>query len=210
MTLAVALCSYAISLLLAFFFLFLRKNVSRPLQKAIDFYPQIFRSLPELLIIFFLFYGSGFLLSKIFDAEINPSPLISGVFALSAVYSAFLFETLRGAQQALAAGETTAAEAIGLSPFQIFVYIQWPTIWRVALPSLGNLWLSLIKETALISIIGLSDLMRAATITSQATQLPFTTFFLVSLMYLSITLISILMQNLLIARFSKGKARAHV
>ncbi len=209
-TLMVAFFAYLFSFFLALTFLFFRKRVGPRFRKLIDFYPQIFRGLPELLIIFFLFYGSGLLLSQIFSQELNPSPMASGVFALTVVYSAFIFEVLRGAQASLNTGEALSAKALGLRPLQIFLFIEWPSIWRVAIPSLGNLWLSLIKETALVSIIGLSDLSRAATIASEATQMPFTTYFVAALIYLFITVFSMLGQKILVQKFHSNKEATRV
>jgi len=105
------------------------------------------------------------------------------VVALALVFGGYSGEVFRGAWQALDKGQKEAAQAIGMSPFQVFRRIELPQIFRLALPGLGNLWINLLKDTALVSVIALSDLMRMANIAVGATKKPFLFFLTVCLIY---------------------------
>ena len=92
--------------------------------------------------------------------------------------------------QSVPKGQTEAGRAYGFSALQCFWLIQLPQIWKVAIPGLGNLWQGAVKDTALVSIVGLDDLMRKSNQAAQATREPFTFYFVASLMFLAITLVS--------------------
>ena len=155
-----------------------------------DIFTTVVRGTPELLIILIVFFGSTTLITKI-GQWIDPSvryvevpPIAAGVFALSMIFAGYSAEILRGAVLALPKPEVEAGVSVGMSSWQLLRYVKLPNIWRIALPGLGNHWLSLVKDTALISVIGLEEMMRLATIASSVTQEPFRFFSLVTAIYL--------------------------
>jgi ABC-type arginine transport system permease subunit len=101
----------------------------------------------------------------------------------------------RGAFQAIAPGQIEAARAIGMNRALVFRRILLPQVWRYALPGLGNVWMVLVKATALVSVIQLPELMRNADVAQRAVKLPFTFFFVASLIYLGITIVSTIAQH---------------
>ncbi len=165
------------------------------LRFVADVYTTLVRGTPELLIILVVFYGGSFALQEIFswfgqDEYIEVNAFAAGVFALSVVFGAFATEVFRGAFQAIHVGQIEAARACGMSRWLIFRRIQLPQVWRFALPGLGNLWLILIKDTTLVSIIALDELIRKTQIAVGATKQPFTFFAAAALIYLVLTIIS--------------------
>ena len=116
----------------------------------------------------------------------------NALFALlGTIYGAFMTEVFRGAFQAIDKGQGEAARAIGMSRFLTFRRILLPQVWRYALPGLGNVWLVLVKATALMSVVQLPELMRMTDIAARAVRMPFTFYFGASLVYLTITIISL-------------------
>ncbi|OEF24142.1 arginine ABC transporter permease ArtQ [Vibrio rumoiensis] len=150
----------------------------------------IIRGLPELLVILFIFFGSGQILFYITGEYVEISPFLSGVIALSLIFASYAAQTLRGALKAVPKGQSEAASALGLSKTRIFIRIVLPQAVRHALPGLTNQWLVLLKDTALVSLIGVTDLLKQAQLTSAATHQSFTWYATAAAVYLVITLIT--------------------
>ncbi|HBV75027.1 MULTISPECIES: arginine ABC transporter permease ArtQ [Vibrio] len=150
----------------------------------------IIRGLPELLVVLFIFFGSGQVLFYITGEYIEISPFLSGVIALSLIFASYAAQTLRGALKAVPKGQSEAASALGLSKSRSFVRIVLPQAIRHALPGLTNQWLVLLKDTALVSLIGVTDLLKQAQLTSAATHQSFTWYATAAAVYLIITLIT--------------------
>lgn len=148
------------------------------------------RGLPELVVIFFVYFGGTLFFTKLVGHYVNVSSFIAGVLALALLFGSYASQTFRGSFLAVPKGQTEAARALGLNPLQIFLHIQLPQAWRHALPGLGNLWLVLLKDTALVSLIGLADLMNKAQIASSTTHKPFTFYLIAAVFYLFMTSIS--------------------
>jgi ABC-type arginine transport system permease subunit len=160
-----------------------------------DMYTTVVRGVPELLVIFLVFFGGSFVLQWAFslfgnDEYVEVSAFTAGVMALSVVFGAFATEVFRGAFQAVPRGQLEAGVACGMSRWQVFGRIHLPQMWRFALPGLGNLWIILIKDTTLVSVIALDELVRFTNIAVGATKQPFTFYFAAALIYWSITLVS--------------------
>lgn len=152
-------------------------------------FTTMIRGLPELLTLFIIYHGVGLLLSNTMK-WLNPdsgffelSPFVAGIIALGLVFGGYSGEILRGAWQALDKGQREAALATGMNNLQIFRLIELPHMLRLALPGLGNLWINLLKDTALVSVIALNDLMRMANIAVGSTKKPFLFFLTVCLTY---------------------------
>lgn len=173
----------ALGMLLALAKLSPRPWLSRPVYAITNF----LRGIPEYLILLVIYFGGTQVLGR---WGIEVGPFAAGLAALSVVFGAYASETFRAAFQSVPKGQTEAGRAYGFSGFQCFWMIQLPQIWKVAIPGLGNLWQGAVKDTALVSIVGLDDLMRKANQAAQATREPFTFYFAASLMFLAITLVS--------------------
>lgn len=163
-------------------------------QKIATFYTTVVRGIPELLYVLFCYYGIQmfllWFLPKIgYHKTLEISEFWVGVFALSSMFGAYATEVFRMAIQEIPKGQWEASQAIGMRPFQTFWRIILPQLWLVALPGLGNLFLVLMKDTALISVIGLKDIMYFAGRAAQTTQQPFTFYLSAAMIYLGLTVI---------------------
>jgi His/Glu/Gln/Arg/opine family amino acid ABC transporter permease subunit len=176
-------------------------------------YTTVIRGIPELILLLIIFYGTPTLVQSLaerfgYDIIIDFNPFVAGVLTLGFIYGAFATEVFRGAFLAIPKGQIEAAHAVGMGKILTFRRILLPQIWRFALPGLGNVWMVLIKATALVSVIQLDELMRMTFIAVGATKLPFTFYFSASIMYLGITLISMLGQQRIEVWANRGVRRA--
>jgi His/Glu/Gln/Arg/opine family amino acid ABC transporter permease subunit len=158
-------------------------------------YTTMIRGVPELVMILLVYYGVPTLIQDVFDIEIDFNPLIAGVATIGFIYGAFSTEVFRGSYLSVPRGQIEAAKAAGMNRILLFRRILLPQMWRFALPGLGNVWMVLIKATALVSVIQLPELMRNADIASRATRLPFTCYFAASLIYLLMTVVYMSIQQ---------------
>lgn len=203
-TVVVGLC---LGMLLALAKLSPRPWVSRPVFALTNF----LRGIPEFLILLVVFYGGAQVLSDMAGeggTPLNISPFGAGVFALSIVFGSYASETFRAAFLSVPKGQVEAGLAYGFTPLQIFRHIQLPQIWRVALPGVANLWQGLVKDTALVSIVGLDDLMRKTNQAAQTTREPFTFYLVAALIFLAVTLLSMAFFAWMERRSSRGVRRA--
>ncbi|MGB6976120.1 MAG: ABC transporter permease subunit [Gammaproteobacteria bacterium] len=170
-------------------------------------YTLLVRSLPELLILFTIYFGGTALLNVLSDGHQQANGFIAGVVALGLIFGAYATETLRGAYLAIPKGQIEAAKAYGFGAMSRLYHILLPQISRYALPGLGNLWLVLLKDTALVSLLGLSDLMNRAHLAAIYTQKPFTFYALAALIYLTFTSFSANVLRHLTMKLSFGTSR---
>ncbi len=156
-------------------------------------YTIFFRGTPELLILLIFYFGAAVTITQIaqmIDPEITfigIPPFWAGALAIGLIVGAYMTETFRGAFQGVDAGQLEAARALGLSTVQTFFYVRTPQMWRLALPNFGNHMLSLMKDTALISVIGVEEIVFVAEMATTVTLKPFTMYGVVALIYLLIT-----------------------
>ena len=159
-------------------------------KKIANAYTIVFRGTPEILVVLLIYFGSAITLTAIaqlFDPSIkyvDVPPFWAGTFAIALIVGSYATETFRGAFLGVELGSIEAARALGLSNLQTFIYVRIPEMWRIALPSFGNHMLSLVKDTALISIIGLNELLFVAEQATATTGKPFTMFIVVGIIYL--------------------------
>ncbi len=163
---------------------------NRVAQKIASGYTVVFRGTPEILVILLLYFGSAIVLTaiaKIFDPDVrfvDVPPFWAGTIAIALIVGSYATETFRGAFLGVKPGSVEAARALGMSNLQTFIYIRIPEMWRIALPPFGNHMLSLVKDTALISIIGLNETLFVAKQAITVTGKPFTMYILVGIIYL--------------------------
>ena len=189
-TLGLALTSLLVGLVLAILFCVAEMQKNRLIAMPISFFVTVLRGLPEILIVFFIFFGGSHILFLLTDEYYDISPFWSGVVALSLIFASYASQTLRAAIQSVPKGQQQGAQALGMGPVRCFLRITLPQAWRLALPGLGNQWMVLLKDTALVSLIGVTDLMKQADLLSGSTYKPFTFLVAAAAIYLIITLIS--------------------
>lgn len=168
---------------------------SRALSWVATLFATAFRALPELLTLFIIYYGSQFLLQWLMqlsgaDVTVSINGFLAGMIALGIVFAAFASEIFVAAIRAIPQGQLEAAAALGLSPTTAFRYVVVPQVMRLALPGLGNLWFVLLKDTALVSIIALNDLMRQTQLAVANTKEPLFFYAVTCLIYLMISIAS--------------------
>ena len=156
-------------------------------------YVTFFRGTPELLVLLLFYFGSAVTLTAIAKL-IDPSarfvdipPFWAGSLALALIAGAYATESFRGAFLGVERGQIDAAQSLGLNAWQVFLLVRFPQAWRIALPAFGNHMISLVKDTALISVIGLNEIMFTAKMATSVTDKPFTMFAVVAVIYLAFT-----------------------
>ncbi len=190
MTLGLALASLVGGMVLALAFSAAELSKRRALVWPVATLTTLIRGLPELLVVLFIYFGSTQVLFLITGEYVEFSPFACGVLALSLLFASYATQTLRAALNAVPAGQRLAALALGLGKGHTFFRIVLPQAWRHALPGLGNQWLVLLKDTALVSLIGVNEMMRQAQMASASTYQPFTWYAAAALIYLAISLVS--------------------
>lgn len=210
-TLEVALGSLLLAIGLGLLGAWAKLSGVRPLAAAAEAYTTLVRGVPDLVLMLLFFYGGPALLNVAlsrlgFDATVDIPPFLAGLVTLGLIFGAYLTETFRGAILAIPKGQIEAASAFGLSRLRIGWRIVLPQMARLALPGFTNTWLVLVKSTALVSVLGLEDIMFRAKNAAQATRQPFTFFLLTAAVYLLITTASVLVLRWLERRGAIGAA----
>jgi arginine/ornithine transport system permease protein len=210
-TLSVASVSLLVACVFGLIGAVAKQSASPILRGAANAYTTVVRSLPDLLLMLGVFYGGQILLNRIADARgwgyIEINPFAAGTLTLGFVFGAYLTETFRGAILAIPRGQIEAGYACGLTRLQVLTSITLPQMIRHAIPGFTNNWLVMLKATALVSIIGLDDMVHRAGLASAATRAPFTFYALTGAIYLAVTTVSILVLSMVERRFSRGVRR---
>lgn len=212
LTVGVSLASLAVATLLGLLGAAAKLSGSRPLVWLAQLYTTVVRGVPELLMMLLIFYGGAIGLNHLLELwgnqeGVDLDPFVAGVLTIGFIYGAYMTETFRGALMAVPKGQLEAGYAYGMSATQVFVRIHLPQMLRYALPGFGNNWLVLLKTTALVSVIGLDDIVRKAQLAAGATRLPFTFYGAVLLGFLAFTTVSVLLLRWAERRYSLGYER---
>jgi len=183
------------------------------LRTAADICTTVVRGVPELVLVLAVYFGGAVaingLAAKIgYSGYIEINAFGAGVLAIGAAFGAYATEVFRGAILAVPKGQVEAARVLGMPAFLLFRRIVLPQVWRYALPGLGNLFLILQKNTALVSVTGLSELMRNTTVAVGYTRKPFTFYLVAALIYLGFTTITMVGNQFLERRANRGVKEA--
>ena len=213
-TLFIAISALLIGIVLAFIITILESWRFKPIAWFVSLCVIAIRALPEMLIVIAIYNGAPQVLIFINDTILNGgldvtiplfftnlslhleitdfdvNPILCGIIALSILYAVYASQTLRGAFKAIPNGQKQAAQVLGLSKFRTFTRIIMPQMWRHALPGLGNQWLVLLKDTALVSLITVNDIMMQTRSIIGYTREPFTWYLIAAIIYLVISLFS--------------------
>ncbi len=195
MTLAVTLAAMAIGAILGAAVAFAKLSRGRALRIAGDAYTTVFRGAPELLVIYFVYFGGSNAMTAIggllgVQGFVGMPAFIAGALAVGVISGAYQAEVYRGAFLALPRGQIEAASAIGMAQTMRFRRIVAPQILRFALPGLGNVWQLSLKDSALISVTGLAELMRVSQIGARSTHQYFAFYIVGGCLYLLLTSLS--------------------
>ena len=215
LTLQLALSSMALAIVLGLIGVALRLSPVRWLAWLGDLYSTVIRGIPDLVLILLIFYGGQDIINRVaplvgYDDYIDVNPLVAGIFTLGFIFGAYLSETFRGAFLGIPRGQAEAGAAYGMSSRQVFFRIMVPQMVRLAIPGFTNNWLVLTKATALVSVVGLQDMMFKAKQAADATREPFTFFLAVAALYLVLTSVSLLALKYLEKRYSVGVRAAEL
>jgi len=211
-TVSLAAATLPGGLLVGFLVALAKQSAEPSIRLAGNIYTTIFRGLPELLTLFLVYYGVQIGLQSLVrlidpSASIEVNSFVSGMVALGVVFSSYASEVFLSAFRAIPRGQYEGGYSIGLSNFQTMRMVILPQLIRIALPGLANLWLILLKDTALVSAIGLSDILRQSGIAARVTREPFLFFSVACLIYLVLAIISSFGINAIERSVSQSGAR---
>ncbi|BCJ91557.1 ABC transporter permease [Terrihabitans soli] len=213
MTIQLALASLVLGLSLGLFGATLKSSSLRVLRWIGDFYSTVFRGIPELVVVLLIYFGSSGVLTAISGwfggGYVELNPFAAGTLALGICFGAYATEVFRGALLTIPNGQMEAGQALGLGKTRIFWKIILPQLWRIALPGLGNLFMVMMKDTALVSVIGLEEVMRKASVATGVTKQPFTFYLTAALIYLGITVVATGVLHILEKRVNRGIRRVN-
>jgi len=209
LTLELAVVSLGVGIILGLLTAAAKLSPNRIYKSLAQLYTEVVRGIPEMLVVLVVFFGASALLQTIaswfnYDDYIEVNAFVAGVFALGLVFGAFSSEVFRGAFLAVPKGQLEAAKACGMSNWQVFRRIRLPQMWRFAIPGIGNLWMVLLKDTSLISIIALDELLRWSKVAAETTKEPFTFYIAAAIIYLLLTVLSDIARNYFETRANRG------
>ncbi|MDX1606406.1 MAG: ABC transporter permease [Candidatus Competibacterales bacterium] len=209
LTLEVALASLVLAVILGILGALAKLSRSRIARGIAMTYTTVIRGIPDLVLMLLIFFGGQVLVNDLalwvgYDGYIDINPFIAGILTIGFIFGAYMTETFRGAILAVPAGQLEAGHAFGMRPRQVFFRILMPQMMRHALPGFGNNWLVLLKTTALVSVIGLDDMVRKAALAAGATRQPFTFYVAVAFGFLVFTTVSVLLLRWAEKRYSLG------
>ncbi|CRZ42470.1 TPA: ABC transporter permease [Vibrio cholerae] len=226
LTIEIAVLSLLLAMLLGMLGALAKMAPYRWARAIATLYTTIIRGIPDLVLMMLIFFGGQILLNNglsWFNEFINQwltardpnhewvaylpdyvdiSPFVAGVLTIGFIFGAYMAETFRGAILAVDKGELEAAKAYGMSAAMSFRRILLPQMIRHAIPGFGNNWLVLLKTTALVSIIGLEDMVRISSLAAGSTKMPFTFYMAVAIIFLFFTSVSTGLLKLLERKFS--------
>lgn len=208
-TVQIALGAYALGLFIGLFGALGKINGSSPTRWLLELYTTLIRAVPELVLILLLYYaGTGainHLLGLMGYRPIDISGLVAGIAVLGIVQGAYATEVIRGAMLAVPRGQIEAAAAFGMSRWTILRRIMLPAMLPFALPGMSNLWLIVTKDTALLAVVGFSELALTTRQAAGSTRAYFLFFFAAAVLYLCLTLVSNQVFSLLERRARRGQ-----
>ena len=198
LTLKIALVSMAFAMVLGLFVALLRMSPIWPIRSLASLYISIFRAIPPLVFILWMYYGVTLV------TGVNIEAFTSGVICLSLQYAAWLAEIYRSGLQAIDKGQGEAAMSTGLSRTRAFTRVIWPQAWRIIIPPIANNLVGIIKDSSLVGVIGLNELMRQSQIATSLTFRPFELYTAAMVIYIVLTLAIARMASVLEQRAARS------
>ncbi|MEE8729438.1 MAG: histidine ABC transporter permease HisQ [Rahnella inusitata] len=213
-TLELAISSVVLALVIGLIGAGGKLSKSRVISGFFGCYTTLIRGVPDLVLMLLIFYGLQIALNSVTESlgltQIDIDPMSAGIITLGFIYGAYFTETFRGAFMAVPRGQIEAATAFGFSGSQIFRRILFPAMMRFALPGIGNNWQVILKATALVSLLGLNDVVKATQLAGKGTYQPFYFAIVAGVVYLIFTTLSNGVLLWLERRYSLGVKRAEL
>ena len=209
MTIAVSITAMLIGFSFAAIFTPLKLSKFKSLNLIANIYTTVIRGVPELLVIYLFFFGGSgaimFVASMFgYNEYIEINAFVTGSFAIGIISGAYSTEVFRGAIQSIDKGQFEAAKVLGFSKFKQIYKIILPQMLRLAIPNLSNVWQITLKDTSLISVTGLVEIMRQSYIAAGSTRDPLFFYSFAAVLYLLLTFLSMKLLNRLEVKYSRG------
>tara|TARA_Y100000591_G_scaffold155375_1_gene133677 strand:+ start:36 stop:728 length:693 start_codon:yes stop_codon:yes gene_type:complete len=209
MTIAVSITAMIIGFSFAAIFTPLKLSKLKSLNLVANIYTTVIRGVPELLVIYLFFFGGSgaimFVASMFgYNDYIEINAFVTGSFAIGIISGAYSTEVFRGAIQSIDKGQFEAAKVLGFSKFKQFYKIVLPQMLRLAIPNLSNVWQITLKDTSLISVTGLVEIMRQSYIAAGSTRDPLFFYSFAAVLYLLLTYLSMKLINKLEVKYNRG------
>ncbi|WP_213989813.1 histidine ABC transporter permease HisQ [Sodalis sp. dw_96] len=213
-TLELAVSSVLLSVVIGLIGAGAKLSQSRVLAGIFEGYTTLIRGVPDLVLMLLIFYGLQIALNSVTESlgmdQIDIDPMSAGIITLGFIYGAYFTETFRGAFMAVPRGQIEAATAFGMSSQQIFRRVMFPAMMRFALPGIGNNWQVILKATALVSLLGLEDVVKTTQLAGKGTFHPFYFAVVAGVVYLIFTTLSNGVLLWLTRRYSLGVKKAEL
>lgn len=211
-TIALALATLPIGLTIGFFVAFAKQSQEPSLRLAANIYTTVFRGLPELVTLFLFFFGMPLLLQyvvRLFEPEatVDVNSFIAGMIVLSLIFSSYASEVFLSAFRAIPKGQYEGGYAIGLSKWQTMRLVILPQLLRIAFPGLENCWLSLLKDTSLVSVVNLAETLRNAGVAARVTKHSFLFYSVAALVFLVLAVLSSIATAYILRSLGRREAR---
>ena len=209
MTIAVAITALLIGFFLASIFATFKLSKNKLLNLLGSFYTTVFRGVPELLVIYLFFFGGSgavMFVAKIFgyDGYIEVNAFLTGAISIGIISGAYSTEVFRGAVQSIDKGQFEASKVLGFKKKIYFLKVIIPQMLRLALPNISNVWQITLKDTSLISVTGLVEIMRQSYVAAGSTRDPLFFYSFAGILYLLLTFLSLKIFNRLENHYGKG------
>lgn len=213
MTIAVSLCGFLLGIVFGAISAWAKLGHAKVPYACSVVYIDVVRGVPELLIIYLFYFGTSRMVTTLSELLGNTEAILVpafaiGVLSLGILGGAYLAEVFRGAYLALHKGELEAARSVGMHSALMFRRIIIPQVLRYAVPGMGNVWLMILKESALISVTGLVEILRQADVAGRSTRQPFSFFITAAILYLLIAAFSGRLFQMLESWSMRGMRRA--
>lgn len=212
LTISLALASLVLAMMIGIICALGKLSKRRVIRLICQAYTSLIRGVPDLVLMMLIFFGLQFALNNLTDFLqidiIEIDPFIAGIITLGFIYGAYFTETFRGAYLSVSKNTLDAATALGLTQRQVFVNVMFPLMMRFALPGIANNWLVILKATALVSLLGLFDLVKATKTAGEATYQPLYFALIAGGFYLFFTSISNIVLWWLEKHYSIGMNKA--
>ena len=211
-TIALALATLPFGLVIGFFVAFAKQHEEPSLRLAANIYTTVFRGLPELVTLFLFFFGMPLLLQHLVrlfnpDATIDVNSFVAGMIVLALIFSSYASEVFLSAFRAIPKGQYEGGYAIGLSKWQTMRLVILPQLLRIAFPGLENCWLSLLKDTSLVSVVNLAETLRQSGVAARVTKHSFLFYSVAALIFLALAVLSSIATSYILRYVGRREAR---
>ena len=213
LTLQISTCSYFFAFLLGLLGAGAKLSGNKVLYRIGDLYTTLVRAIPELLLIILIYYAGGSAMKAVLvgigivEEDFQVSAFAAVVVALGSIYGAYLTDVLRGAIEAIPKGQIEAARAYGMRGALRFRRIVFPQMFRYAIPGMGNQWLNITKDSALVSAVGAFEVLKNVTIAASATKEYLFFLSIAGLIFLCLTIVSMTVLARIEKRANRGVRR---